>query len=130
MRRWWVGVLVAVLCVVGGAGGWIWSNRAQGERVLAIGDSLMAQGGTAVTQDLEAKGYDVNVSAAPGSGLLDTRDDWGEVASGLVANENPDIVIVEFIGDYGPMGVRPRSPQTLRRSSPPGGSLPNAWRRS
>ena len=110
MRRPLVLLPVAVLVAVGVIGGWLWANRSHGERVLAIGDSLMVQAGPAVTQELSAQGYDVQVHAVPGSGLLDTNDDWAQTASNLIAGFNPDIVIAEFIGDYGLFGERPGIP--------------------
>ena len=121
MRRRFVLLLVAAVVALGVIGGWLWVNRAHGERVMAIGDSLMVQAGPAVTQELSAQGYDVQVHAVPGSGLLDTKDDWAQMASSLVASFNPDIVIVEFIGDYGLFGERPGIP-------PDSVQFFNAWR--
>ncbi len=110
MRRPFVVLLVVVVVAIGVIGGWLWANRSHGERVLAIGDSLMVQAGPAVTQELSAQGYDVQVHAVPGSGLLDTKYDWAQTANNLIASFNPDIVIVEFIGDYGLFGERPGIP--------------------
>lgn len=116
-------VLIAAVGViaVGVTTGVIVANEAHGERVLCVGDSLMAQAGPAVTAALESKGYEVQVNAVPGSGLLDTRYDWPQTASGLVANFNPDIVVAEFIGDYGLLGTRPGV-------APNSQTFFNAWR--
>ncbi len=101
---------VALVIVVGATIGVILANETHGERVLCIGDSLMFQAVPAMTAALGSKGYDVRFNAVPGSGLLDTRYDWLETAKGLVADFNPDIVVAEFIGDYGLLGMRPGVP--------------------
>jgi hypothetical protein len=121
IRRRVILTAAVVVIAVGVTIGVIVANEAHGERVLCIGDSLMAQAGNAVTAALESKGYDVQVNAVPGSGLLDTRYDWPQTASGLVANFNPDIVVAEFIGDYGLLGTRPGV-------APNSQTFFNAWR--
>ena len=121
IRRRVILIPALVVIAVGATIGVIVANEAHGERVLCIGDSLMAQAGSAVTAALESKGYDVQVNAVPGSGLLDTRYDWPQTASGLVANFNPDIVVAEFIGDYGLLGMRPGV-------APNSQTFFNAWR--
>jgi hypothetical protein len=60
-----------------------------------------------LTTQLQAKGFDPNVHGIPGSGLLDTKVNWADTARQLVAQFNPDVVVVEFIGDYGLLGERP-----------------------
>lgn len=107
IRRKVIPISALLVIVLGVTIGLIVANEAHGERVLCIGDSLMYQAGSAVTTALQSKGYDVHVNAVPGSGLLDTRYDWPQTASGLIASFNPDIVVAEFIGDYGLLGARP-----------------------
>jgi len=84
-------------------------------KVLAIGDSLTAQSTPALVADLRAKGFDPQVHAISGSGLLDTKVNWATEVTSSVRSFDPDIVVVEFIGDYGLFGTRPgvafRSPQ-------------------
>jgi hypothetical protein len=82
---------------------------AGGKRVLLIGDSLMVQSSAVTSAGLEARGYDVQVMAVPGSGLLDTdpRINWPARFTNALDSYNPDVVVVEFIGDYGLFGLRP-----------------------
>src|ERR1700730_239914 len=77
------------------------------KRVLCIGDSLTSGAALAVTEQLQARGFEPGVHAIPGSGLLDTKVNWADQARQLVAQFNPDVVVVEFIGDYGLLGERP-----------------------
>jgi uncharacterized protein len=75
--------------------------------VLCIGDSLTYESSPALEADLWARGYSTQVQAMPGSGLLDTQINWIEWASQLIAADNPDEVVVEFIGNYGLLGAQP-----------------------
>jgi hypothetical protein len=77
------------------------------KRVLCIGDSLTSGAAQAVTGHLQAKGFEPEVHAIPGSGLLDTKVNWADQARQVLAQFNPDVVVVEFIGDYGLLGERP-----------------------
>jgi hypothetical protein len=77
------------------------------KRVLCIGDSLTTGAAQAVTSQLQAHGFDPEVHAIPGSGLLDTKVTWADQARQLVAQFDPDVVTVEFLGDYGLLGERP-----------------------
>lgn len=107
IRRRVVPIAALLVIAFGVTFGVILANEAHGERVLCIGDSLMFQASSEVTMALQSKGYDVQVNAVAGSGLLDTKYDWPLTASGLIASFNPDIVVAEFIGDYGLLGTRP-----------------------
>ena len=75
--------------------------------VLCVGDSLTSGAAQALNDQLQAKGFDPVLHAIPGSGLLDTKVNWADQARQLVAQFNPDVVVVEFIGDYGLLGERP-----------------------
>ncbi len=75
--------------------------------VLFIGDSLTYESRPALKADLEARGFSTQVEAVPGSGLLDTQLSWSERARHLIAADNPDVVVVEFIGNYGLKGAQP-----------------------
>ncbi len=77
------------------------------QRVLCIGDSLTTGAAQAISDQLLAKGFDPEVHAIPGSGLLDTKLNWIDQAHQLIAQLDPDTVVVEFIGDYGLLGERP-----------------------
>jgi hypothetical protein len=76
-------------------------------KVLLIGDSLMQSAGAAATGDLQRQGFQVQVAAYFGTGLLDTKFDWLGRMRQLVAQYQPDIVVVEFVGNYGLFGTRP-----------------------
>jgi uncharacterized protein len=76
-------------------------------KVLVIGDSLTFQSESAIKSDLQARGFDVDVLAVGGTGLLDTKFDWVAQAQQLIAQDHPDIVVAEFIGNYGLNGARP-----------------------
>src|SRR6516225_400571 len=73
-------------------------------KVLLIGDSIMQQAGPAATGDLSREGYQAQVQAYFGTGLLDTRFDWLGKMRQLVDQYRPDIVVVEFVGNYGGFG--------------------------
>ena len=75
--------------------------------VLCIGDSLTSGAALVLTDQLQARGFYPVVHAIPGSGLLDTKVNWSDQARQLVGQFDPDVVIVEFIGDYGLLGERP-----------------------
>jgi hypothetical protein len=70
------------------------------EHVLLIGDSILRQTGPALGDEL-GDGYTVHNEAVNGSGLL-TPDvyDWLERAPELLAQTDPDVVVVEFLGNY------------------------------
>jgi hypothetical protein len=107
---------IVVLIVIGAIAAIVLVPRALAHRkVLAIGDSLTAQSASVLAADLQAKRFDPEVHAISGSGLLDTKIDWANQTASLVKSFDPDIVVVEFIGDYGLFGTRPgvdlRSPQ-------------------
>lgn len=76
-------------------------------KVLLIGDSIMQSAGPAATGELQRQGFQVRVAAFFGTGLLDTRFDWLTKMRQLVAQYQPDIVVVEFVGNYGLFGTRP-----------------------
>jgi hypothetical protein len=75
--------------------------------VLFIGDSLTYESRSALKADLGTKGFSTQVEAVPGSGLLDTQLSWTKWARHLIAADNPDEVVVEFIGNYGLKGAQP-----------------------
>jgi hypothetical protein len=93
----------------------VYSLSDRGEKVLFLGDSLTYQSASALTADIGAKGFQAQVEPVAGSGLLDTKVNWAQRARQYIATINPDIVVVEFVGDYGLFGTRPgitdQSPQ-------------------
>jgi hypothetical protein len=72
-----------------------------------VGDSLSAESLPALQAYLNVYNDKVDAVAQPGSGLLDTEVDWAAHARRLVAQDDPRIIVVEFIGDYGFLGARP-----------------------
>ncbi len=105
-RRATLGALAAVVVIVLGLGAVVivlTSHR----KVLLIGDSIMQSAGPAATGDLQRQGFQVQVVAYFGTGLLDTKFDWLSRMRSLVAQYQPDIVVVEFVGNYGLFGTRP-----------------------
>jgi hypothetical protein len=74
---------------------------------LYIGDSLTWESATAISQDLQAKGFTPQIHAVPGSGLLDTQVNWLTRAQQYVAEYKPKVVVAEFVGDYGLFGKPP-----------------------
>ncbi len=105
-RMWpWVAVCVVVAAVVATL---VVPKALAGHRkVLVIGDSLSAQSTPAFDADLQAKGFTPEVHALSGTGLLDTQTNWAAQAAELVKSFDPDVVSVEFIGNYGLFGERP-----------------------
>jgi hypothetical protein len=75
--------------------------------VLFIGDSLTFESRFALKADLRARGFTAQVQAVSGSGLLDTQLSWSARARHLIAADDPDDVVVEFIGNYGLKGAQP-----------------------
>jgi hypothetical protein len=98
--------LAAVVVMVIGLGAVVMALTSH-RKVLLIGDSLMESAGAAATGDLQHQGFQVQVAAYFGTGLLDTRFDWLARMRQLVAQYRPDIVVVEFVGNYGLFGTRP-----------------------
>ena len=76
-------------------------------RVLLIGDSLMAQAVPVTANALNQAAFSVRAAPAPGTGLLDTKFNWLAKMQQLVDQYHPNIVIAEFLGNYGLFGDRP-----------------------
>lgn len=100
-----MGVLVLAALVLGVGAAVIVLTRHR--KVLVIGDSLTFQSAPAITADLQERGYQVQVTAVGGTGLLDTRFDWLTEMQQLITRYRPSVVVVEFIGNYGLNGARP-----------------------
>ncbi|HYF46275.1 MAG TPA: hypothetical protein VD926_08710, partial [Acidimicrobiales bacterium] len=70
------------------------------ERVLLVGDSLLRQTGPALADRL-GPGYAVRNIAVNGSGLLTPRfHDWPARVADELGAITPDLVVVEFVGNY------------------------------
>lgn len=76
-----------------------------------LGDSLAYQAAPFVTETLHAEGFQVFSRAVAGTGLLQGLNPFSWVPSGwdwltemrsLVAQDDPDVVVAEFIGVYFP----------------------------
>jgi hypothetical protein len=81
--------------------------EAQPTTVAVVGDSLSAESLPAIEAYLELFNDRVVPVAQPGSGILDTEVNWQAHAASLIAEHDPSVVVVEFIGDYGFLGARP-----------------------
>ena len=98
--------LAAAVVTVVGLGAAVIALTAH-RKVLLIGDSIMQSAGPAATGALQRQGYHVRVVAYFGTGLLDARFDWLGRMRQVVAQYQPDTVVVEFVGNYGVFGTRP-----------------------
>ncbi len=105
--RMWPGVALCLVAAAVSAIVMVPRALADHRKVLVIGDSLSAQSAPAFEADLQAKGFTPAVHALSGSGLLDLQVNWGAQATELIKSFDPDVVSVEFIGDYGLFGERP-----------------------
>jgi hypothetical protein len=105
-RRATLAVLATVVVIVLGLGAAVIALTSH-RKVLLVGDSIMQSAGAAAAGDLQRQGFQVRVVAYFGTGLLDTKFDWLGRMRQLVAQYRPDIVVVEFVGNYGLFGTRP-----------------------
>jgi hypothetical protein len=105
-RHPWRSALALVLAVAA-VGVPIGVLEAQPTTVAVVGDSLSAESLPAIRAFLSLYNDKLDAVAQPGSGILDTEVDWPAHARSLVEDDDPSIVVVEFIGDYGFLGLRP-----------------------
>jgi len=76
--------------------------------VALIGDSLLAEAAPLIARDVQPQGSRVVASlAVDGAGILDTNVDWLAKAQQLIDNEDPNAVVVEYVGNYGTYGAIP-----------------------
>jgi hypothetical protein len=98
----WLLVVAVVVAAVAVPIGVLHSRPA---RVELMGDSLMLGAAPDVSTDLGLEGDRVDASlAVDGAGLLDNSPDWLDKARTVVARFDPDIVVVEYVGNYGTFG--------------------------
>jgi len=98
-------LLVAVLALIG-----VLSATAQRppETVALIGDSLLAEAAPLISRDVGPQGTRVVASlAVEGAGILDTSVNWLAKARQLIETEDPNAVVVEYVGNYGTYGSIP-----------------------
>jgi lysophospholipase L1-like esterase len=69
------------------------------ERVLLVGDSLMAQPSCELAAALGSVGVQTHMQAVPGSGLL-AGPGWGARFDRLLDSVHPDVVVALFVGNY------------------------------
>ncbi|MGH9008116.1 MAG: hypothetical protein ACRDV6_10490 [Acidimicrobiales bacterium] len=73
--------------------------------VVLMGDSLLNEGAPDITAALEKEGYSVDSSlAVNGAGILDTQIHWLAKARRLINDEDPSVVVVEYVGNYAVFG--------------------------
>jgi hypothetical protein len=105
-RTWlWVLGLVVVVAAVATPLGVAEAKRTP---VVLMGDSLIAEAAPAISTYLDGFGYSVYSQAAvPGSGLLDTQMNWLAKGRELIAQYDPSVVVVEYVGNYAYFGGIP-----------------------
>ena len=104
LRRWlWLAVAVIVVAAITVPLVVVNSNKT----VVLLGDSLTNESSTTIASFLEVRGYSVHPEAIPGSGLLDTEVHWLARGRRFIAQYDPSVVTVEFIGDFGLLGAPP-----------------------
>jgi len=104
LRRWlWLAVAVIVVAAITVPLVVVNSNKT----VVLLGDSLTNESSTTIASFLEVRGYSVHPEAIPGSGLLDTEVHWLARGRQCIAQYDPSVVTVEFIGDFGLLGAPP-----------------------
>lgn len=73
--------------------------------VVLIGDSLLNEAAPDIAGALQQQGYTVDASlAVKGAGPLDTQINWLAKARQLVTQEDPSLVVVEYVGNYAVFG--------------------------
>lgn len=105
-RRGWLWLLVAVIVAVAVTLP-LSVVEHQAKTAVLVGDSLTAESASSISTFLEARGYSVYSEAIPGSGILDTEVDWLARSRQFIDQYNPNVVTVEFIGDFGYLGTPP-----------------------
>jgi lysophospholipase L1-like esterase len=66
-----------------------------------LGDSITEQYSLGAVPTLLAQGYDVRARGIGGTGLLDANECRGQRATATLTQDDPDIVILQNIGNYG-----------------------------
>jgi len=84
-------------------------------RVSLVGDSITVSYTDSLKAALEAEGYAVFENGEAGSGLLDGNKCQGQQASSVVASQDPDIAVVEAVGNY---NYRPPCDPSVVRDTP------------
>jgi hypothetical protein len=104
-RNWlWVLAFVVVVAAVAAPLGVAGAKR---KPVVLMGDSLIAEAAPAISTYLDGLGYSVYSAAVPGSGLLDTQMNWLAKGRELIAQYDPSVVVVEYVGNYAFFGGIP-----------------------
>jgi hypothetical protein len=115
-RRGWLGLALAVIVVAAITTPLVVLNSHK--TAVLLGDSLTDESSTTLSSFLAIRGFSVHPEAIPGSGLLDTEVNWLARGRKYVAEYDPSVVTVEFIGDFGylgaPAGVEINTPTFYR----------------
>jgi hypothetical protein len=104
-RRRWLGLALAVIVVAAITTPLVVLHSHK--TVVLFGDSLTDESSTTISTFLQIRGYSVHPEAIPGSGLLDTEVHWLARGRQAIAEYDPSVVTVEFIGDFGYLGAPP-----------------------
>lgn len=70
-------------------------------RIALVGDSVTANYQEIAKQQFESRGYVVYKHGLAGAGLQDAAWCKGQLANSVIANDDPDFVVFESMGNYG-----------------------------
>jgi hypothetical protein len=87
------------------------------DRVALIGDSIMYQSGCTIAESLAEVGITTSRHGVSGTGLL-AGADWVAEAKKIVEQEQPDIVLAIFVGNYIGQPVRNPDGSIVQRDTP------------
>lgn len=95
-------------------------------RVTLIGDSIMDQPSCAIAESLAGLGITTFRHGIPGSGLLTGSVDWLVDTRRILQQERPDVVVMIFVGNYGPTPARDAQGRAIAVDTP---AFFAAWQR-
>jgi hypothetical protein len=90
-------------------------------RVLLVGDSITRDYTQVAIPQLQAKGYQPIFAGVPGRSLLDQNQCTGEGARKYLAFFDPDVVVMQYTGNYGLLtgaGIGPCAPMVELATKP------------
>jgi hypothetical protein len=93
------------------------ASAAPTQRVMLIGDSIMAQSSCEVAGQLAKAGIETHIHPVPGTGLLTGWTNWDKELPGLLDSVHPNSVLAEFVGNYPPPPLLDDQGQPIARDS-------------
>jgi hypothetical protein len=85
--------------------------------VLVVGDSLIWLQEDVLAADLAAAGVDLRLAGGSGTGLLTGQTAWLDAIEAAVAEDEPDVVVIEACCNYGATEEAPEHGYTLMDGS-------------